>query len=232
MPLSIIGFNRSLNIRETFEISNYNTFAQGDQLLKLWAKHKIDAILNDPSVGPEEAIKISKKYCIPCKLTSFICIQENLEKIIGDLKQIKIESGIGKNRKIATNTRKRNNASIIRSGYRGGGRGGLINQKFSRQTGLSPQCSPSNSFSESDSNDDISNSPIRIKESSKNIVGLPVTQTTKSNTMKMKRKKNACEIRRDKRSKERSRSRSIGDQLLINDDLYLKILVQQSIEGF
>ena len=58
---------------------------QGEQIFKLWAKNKIDWLSEELDNHREEIIMLSKSFGIPCELTSFICIKENGEAVVGDM---------------------------------------------------------------------------------------------------------------------------------------------------
>ena len=62
---------------------------EGDQIFKLWAKHKIE-LLSDSNQTEEEVIQLSKEFQIPSPLTAFICVKQNSEAVVGDMQSIKI----------------------------------------------------------------------------------------------------------------------------------------------
>ena len=62
---------------------------EGDQIFKLWAKHKIE-LLSESNQTKGEVIQLSKEFQIPSPLTSFICVKQYSEAVVGDMQSIKI----------------------------------------------------------------------------------------------------------------------------------------------
>ena len=62
---------------------------EGDQIFKLWAKHKIE-LLSDSNETKGEVIQLSKEFQIPSPLTAFICVKQNSEAVVGDMQSRRI----------------------------------------------------------------------------------------------------------------------------------------------
>ena len=80
------------NFKSTFIEHVVDNFEEipGDNIFKLWAKHKIDYLSENMDKNKQEVIKLSKEFKVPSSVTSFICIKENSQSSDGDMIKIKI----------------------------------------------------------------------------------------------------------------------------------------------
>jgi hypothetical protein len=92
---SIKAYNTKTRDYETFEIlpENYTKIV-GDNLEKLWHKHKIRELEHEISRGKNElkqsVIDISIKYQIPSKYTAYVAVEQRLEPVSGETQYVKI----------------------------------------------------------------------------------------------------------------------------------------------
>lgn len=83
-------YDSKINGSRLFDIQTDMTkITPGDEIFKLWAKKRIEDI-DITSLPNPQIIDLSKRYGVPSRLTSYICIQRNVNPVLGDMQFRKI----------------------------------------------------------------------------------------------------------------------------------------------